>query len=318
MSDTTAPSAPDAGARPPFGDHMYVTDAGLETWLVFHRGIDLPAFAAYPLVDEPAGKAHLVEYFEQFAAIAAATGSGLLLETPTWRSNPEWGASLGHDLDELGRLVDASVELVDRVVERWSDGRPALVSGSVGPRGDGYVLGGTMTADEAAAYHRFQIDRMAAAGVDLVSALTIGYADEAIGVTQAAAGAGVPSVISFTVDTDGRLPSGQPLAEAIEQTDAGGAAPAHYMVNCAHPTHFAEVLDGAWLGRIGGIRANASALSHAELDAMETLDAGDPLDLAEHYRMLLGRLPALRVVGGCCGTDARHVAAIARACTAMR
>lgn len=97
-----------------------------------------------------------------------------------------------------------------------------------------------------------------------------------------------------------------------------GGYPAHYMINCAHPAHFDHVLDGAasWTTRIGGLRANASQLSHSELDEMVELDEGDPADLAARYVALRSSLPALQVVGGCCGTDHRHVAAIAAAWSA--
>jgi S-methylmethionine-dependent homocysteine/selenocysteine methylase len=106
------------------------------------------------------------------------------------------------------------------------------------------------------------------------------------------------------------------LAEAIEQTDAStNGYVTHFMVNCAHPTHFDHVLDGTapWASRIGGLRANASRLSHAELDEMVELDSGDPADLAARYVGLRSALPNLHVLGGCCGTDHRHVAAIANA-----
>jgi S-methylmethionine-dependent homocysteine/selenocysteine methylase len=138
--------------------------------------------------------------------------------------------------------------------------------------------------------------------------------DEAVGIARAAQAAGLESAISFTVETDGRLPSGQPLGDAIEQVDAEtGSAPAYFMVNCAHPTHFAAVLDGDWRERIAGIRANASKMSHAELDAADELDEGDPNELAAQYLALRDRLPNVNVLGGCCGTDDRHIAAIAAA-----
>lgn len=297
------------------GANALVTDAGLETWLVFHRGVDLPAFAAYPLVDDEAGRALLIEYYGNYLAIARSAGMGLVLETPTWRANPEWAATLGHDLDDLGRLLDASVQLVREAGAGWSSTEPLVVSGTLGPRGDGYVLGATMDAAAAQQYHSFQIGRLAAAGVDVVTALTIGYVEEAVGIVRSAAAHDVAAVISFTVETDGRLPSGAMLGEAIDAVDhATDGGPLHYMINCAHPTHFDHVLDdGTWRDRIGGIRANASTLSHAELDAMEVLDDGDPDDLAARYVALAERLPAVRVIGGCCGTDERHVAAIAAA-----
>jgi homocysteine S-methyltransferase len=301
-------------------DSTVVTDAGLETWLVFHRGVDLPAFAAYPLVATAEGRALLVEYYEHYIAIADEVGAAVALDTPTWRANPDWAANLGHDRTALAGFVAAAVELVADLRARRTGGLPFLVSGAVGPRGDGYVVGDLMDADEAARYHWFQVDAMARSGVDVVTALTLGYVDEAVGVCRAAQAAGVPAVISFTVETDGRLASGMPLGEAVTATDeATDGFPTHYMVNCAHPTHFAAALDdgAGWTARIGGLRANASQLSHAELDAMETLDEGDPAELAARYVQLRPALPGLQVLGGCCGTDHRHVAAIAQAWVAF-
>jgi len=308
-------------ARTPFPEPPtpVVTDAGLETWLVFERGIDLPAFAAYPLVATTDGRALLTEYYQHYIAIADAAGAAVVLEAPTWRANPDWAATLGHDRAALAQLIDASVDVVHRLRPRWTSEQPFLVGAAVGPRGDGYQIDGAMNADEAAEYHSFQIGRLADTPVDVVTAMTICYADEAIGITRAAADVDLPAVISFTLETDGRLPSGMSIGEAIETTDAAtGDYPTHYMINCAHPTHFDHVLDSTapWATRIGGLRANASTLSHAELDEMDHLDAGDPDDLAQRYVDLRSQLPALQVIGGCCGTDHRHVAAIATAfCT---
>ncbi len=300
--------------RTPFPDTTtVVTDGGLETWLIFQRGVDLPAFAAYPLVDTHEGRQMLIEYYGHYVQISESVDAAVVLEAPTWRANPDWAAVLGHDRDELGRLLDASIELLEDVRSGWKSDRPFLASGAVGPRGDGYVVDTAMSPTEAAEYHSFQVERMARAGVDVVTALTMGYVGEAAGVALAARAAGVPAVISFTLETDGRLPCGTPLGEAIAATDeVTGSYPVHYMLNCAHPTHFDHVLDGeaSWASRIGGLRANASALSHAELDEMVTLDDGDPTDLARRYVELRNALPALQVVGGCCGTDHRHVAAI--------
>jgi homocysteine S-methyltransferase len=298
----------------PTPDTVVITDAGLETWLVFDHGIDLPAFAAYPLVATPEGRALLNEYYGYYAEIARSIEAAVLLDAPTWRANPDWAATLGHDRAALAELIAAAVGVVDHARAGWTGSRPFLVGGAVGPRGDGYRIDSTMDADTAADYHSFQIAAMAAAGIDVVDALTLGYVDEAVGITRAAEDAGVPVVISFTVETDGRLPSGMSLAEAIEQTDAAtNGYVTHFMVNCAHPTHFDHVLDGAWAARIGGLRANASQLSHAELDEMVELDSGDPADLAARYVGLRSSLPNLHVLGGCCGTDHRHVAAIANA-----
>ena len=300
----------------PSTDGFIVTDAGLETWLVFGRGIELPAFAAYPLAASPEGRALLVEYYEHYVAIAHTHGAGTLLDTPTWRANPHWAATLGHDRTTLAELISASVRVLHDVRSRWAGDQPFLIGGTVGPRGDGYRADSMMDVHSAAEYHSFQIECMAAAGVDLVSALTMSAAEEAVGIALAAEAVGLPVVLSFTVDTDGRLPSGMSLADAITSTDSATAGYAtHYMVNCAHPAHFDHVLDHAapWVARIGGLRANASQRSHAELDEMVELDEGDPADLAARYVALRSSLPGLRVLGGCCGTDHRHVAAIVAA-----
>ncbi len=302
--------------RTPFppADTVVVTDAGLETWLVFDRGIELEAFAAYPLVATADGRAMLTEYYEHYVSIAQDVGAGVLLEAPTWRANPDWAATLGHDRTELAELIAASVGVVEQVRNDWGGAQPFLVGGTVGPRGDGYQIGDVMDAAAAENYHSFQIGCFATTATDVVTAMTMGYVEEAIGIARAAEAVGLPAVISFTVETDGRLPSGMALAEAIEATDAAtDGYPTHFMINCAHPTHFDHVLDGTavWAARIGGLRANASTLSHAELDEMEELDAGDPDDLAARYVGLRSALPALQVIGGCCGTDHQHVATIA-------
>ena len=300
----------------PSTDNILVTDAGLETWLVFQKGLELPAFAAYPLAATDEGTALLTEYYRHYASIAREHGTGVVLEAPTWRANPDWAATLGHDADDLERFIVAAVAVVEGVRKEFPDLDPFLVGGAVGPRGDGYRIDVAMTAEEAADYHSVQIGHLAKTSTDVVTAMTIGYADEAIGIAHAAMTVGLPVVVSFTVETDGRLPSGMSLGDAIERVDgATQSYPSHYMVNCAHPVHFEEVIrrGGSWVGRLGGLRANASQLSHAELDEMTELDDGDPADLAARYRDLRSWLPALTVVGGCCGTDHRHVGAITAA-----
>jgi S-methylmethionine-dependent homocysteine/selenocysteine methylase len=300
------------------GDRVFLTDGGLETTLVFHHGIELPAFAAFPLLDSADGRATLRDYFAPYLATAREQGAGFLLDTATWRANRDWGPQLGYDDAGLDRINRAAVAFAQELRDAAGDApAPILVNGVIGPRGDGYVAGELMSAAEARSYHELQVGAFAAAGADMVSAITMTYAEEAIGIAGAAAAAALPVAISFTVETDGRLPSGQALGEAIEQVDAETlGAPAYYMVNCAHPTHFADVLaagGGAWRGRIAGLRANASAKSHAELDAAEELDEGDPAALAADCAALRGVLPNVTVLGGCCGTDARHVAAVGAA-----
>jgi homocysteine S-methyltransferase len=295
---------------------LTLTDSGLETWLIFDRGTDLPLFASFPLLDDPAGRELLTEYFRAHLDIASRTGTGIVLETPTWRASSKWGAELGYDAAALDRVNQASVAFL-RDLGREHPDVELIVSGNIGPQGDGYDPEELLTPEVAAAYHRPQIESFAAAGADRVTLLTGTHAGEPIGIVQAAVDVGIPVVIAFTVETDGRLPSGQALHEAVAEVDAAtGGAALHYGINCAHPDHFSDALraDPAVTKRISLLRANASRMSHAELDAAEELDAGDPLELGDLYARLVAEHPELQVLGGCCGTDARHVDAIATAC----
>src|SRR5512132_1649104 len=299
-------------------DRPFIADGGLETTLIFHRGIDLPCFAAFDLLKDDAGRAELRAYFEPYVAIARERGVGVVLDTATWRANPDWADELGYSLDELDEVNRRAVELAEEIQAAAEDGRTAIViNGVVGPRGDGYNPTELMNAQDAERYHARQVQTFATTAADMVTAVTMTYPEEAIGVVRAAQAAGMPVAISFTVETDGRLPNGQAPKDAVEQVDAetGGAA-AYFMINCAHPTHFASVLDsedGAWLDRIRGLRANASTKSHAELDEADELDEGDPVALGADHRVLRERLRSVSVVGGCCGTDHRHVAAVSGA-----
>lgn len=287
----------------------FVTDGGLETDLVFHHGVDLPEFAAFPLLDDDGGRDLLARYYAGYAVVAAAARAGLLLETPTWRANTDWAARVGYDAPRTARANASAVTFL-RGLAAGYDVPAVLVAGQVGPRGDGYVAGEAPDPEEARGYHAPQVRAFADAGADLVSALTLTTAAEAVGVVLAARDAGLPVSVGFTVETDGRLPDGTPLAEAVAAVDAA-APPEHFVVNCAHPTHVLPGLDdGPWVARIGGTRVNASTMSHAELDAAEELDDGDPARLAADQMEVSRRLPGMRVLGGCCGTDVRHVAAM--------
>ncbi len=292
----------------------WLTDGGLETVMIFHEGLDLPNFAAFTLLDSDAGRAALTRYFLQFAGLARAAGTGLVLDTPTWRAGQTWGAVMGLDPAQVRQINLDAVAFAQKLrATQETDAMPILLNGVIGPSGDGYAMDSALSPDESFARHSLQARALADAGADLVTAVTMTHSGEAIGVARAAREAGVPVVLSFTVETDGRLPSGETLAEAIAATDAGtDSGPEFYMVNCAHPTHFSGVLHGGWVGRIGGIRANASRMSHAELDQATELDAGDPVEFGALYRDLGGLLPNLRVIGGCCGSDHRHVEAASR------
>jgi homocysteine S-methyltransferase len=303
MSSTHA-NLPQLAGRP------VVTDGGLETDLIFHHGVDLPDFAAFPLVDDDQGRDLLRRYYGEYIAIADRAGAAVQLETPTWRASADWGDRLGYSPAALRQVNRDAVSLLRRLRDD-SNLDTVLISGNLGPRGDGYVAGEAIDPDAAEAYHAPQIEALAEGGVDLITVLTLTGTGEAIGIVRAARSIGVPVAVSFTVETDGRLPDGTPLAAAVAEVDAAGG-PDYFMINCAHPTHIAPTLSdpGDWRSRIVGIRANASTLSHAELDEATELDDGNPTELAAAQDALRPQLPNLALVGGCCGTDARHVAAM--------
>lgn len=301
---------------PQLSGRPFLTDGGLETTLIFHDGFELPEFASFCLLDDQHGVEAMRRYYRRYADIAADIGTGFVMETPTWRANPRWAAKLGYDRDRLNDLNRRSVEFISNLRNEY-DGRigDIVLSGNIGPHDDGYDPSEKLSAGEAEKYHADQISVFADTEADLVTALTMTYADEATGIVRSAKSHGIPSVISFTVETDGKLPSGQSLAEAIQEVDRSSeGGPSYYMVNCAHPSHFDSVLDpkSDWAGRIYGTRVNASKMSHAELDESEELDEGSPEELAiDHVRLFSG-LPNLSIIGGCCGTDHRHISEAAR------
>jgi S-methylmethionine-dependent homocysteine/selenocysteine methylase len=308
-------------ALPQMGTDLFLTDGGLETSLIFHEGLTLPDFAAFDLLKDAAGEEALRKYFRTYAAIAARFGVGLILDSATWRASADWASRLGYNSERLAEMNRKAIRLLEEIRgEVESERTPVVISGCIGPRGDGYVPDRIMSEPDAEAYHREQVETFARTRADMLSAITMNYVEEAVGITRAAQYARMPVAISFTVETDGRLPSGQTLASAIERVDTATASyPAYYMINCAHPTHFEGVLTAGapWVERLRGLRANASRKSHAELNESTDLDIGDPAELGAQYARLKARLPRLNVMGGCCGTDHRHIEQIAQSCAPL-
>ncbi len=301
-------------ALPQLAGGIFLTDGGLETSLIFLDKIELPHFAAFTLLGDELGQERLRSYFVPYLELCAEMpGAGFVLETPTWRANPDWAALLGVDSADLRTANTLAAQMMCSMRSRWAPrlSGPIVVSGVIGPRGDGYIADAAGSVDAAANYHYLQAEALASGGVDMLEALTMTTSAEALGISMAAQRLGLPVAISFTVETDGRLPSGEALGDAIERVDAS-APPAYFAINCAHPTHLSPALTSGepWIARIRGLRANASTKSHAELDESTELDIGDPKDLAQRYRGLKGALPKLNVLGGCCGTDWRHIRAV--------
>lgn len=303
---------------PQLGQITFLSDGGIETSLIYDDGLELPYFAAFDLLRNHEGYAALRRYYRRYISIARTKDAGFILESPTWRASPDWATRLDYSMEELDDLNRRAVSLMQELREEFEVPlSPIVISGCIGPRGDGYDPGAIMSAEEAERYHQRQIRTFADTNVDMVTAITMTNINEAVGIVNAAKAARVPVAISFTVETDGRLPTGEALALAINTVDtATERAPVYFMVNCAHPSHFTDVLeqDGAWTSRIKGVRANASRCSHAELDAMTELDPGNPGELALQYLELKNRLPGLRVLGGCCGTNQHHIEEISKLC----
>jgi len=307
-------------ALPQLNGQLFLTDGGIETTLIFHQGFELPYFAAFDLLKNGEGRDGLHKYFLPYVEIAKKHGVGFVLESATWRASPDWAEQLGYTPEALRAANRKAIELLREIRdEHETDETKLVISGCVGPRGDGYSPDNLMTADEAERYHSVQIDTFAGTAADMITAITMTHAEEAIGVTRAAKAAGMPVVISFTVETDGKLPTGQTLKDAIEQVEAAThGGPAYYMINCAHTTHFEGALAAGeqWTRRIRGLRANASRLSHAELDEAVELDDGNPEEFGTQHRDLQSIFTHVNVIGGCCGTDHRHVEKVCRAIAA--
>ena len=297
---------------PQLNGDLFLADGGMGTTLIFHSGLDIPYFCAFPLLDDPTSNDILMNYFRSYAAIAQEMETGFILDSgPTWRASRDWGNKLGYSTEDLDRFNRIAIEAMCEIRNEYElDSSPMVVSGCMGPRGDGYEPGELMNPDDAQRYHATQIETFADTEADLITAMTMTYSEEAIGIARAARSVELPAVISFTVETDGRLPTGQSLADAINYVDdMTSGAPAYYMINCAHPTHFKTTLehDSNWTNRIRGIRLNASCLSHAELNEATELDDGDVTDLGIHVSVICESFPHINVVGGCCGTDHRHI-----------
>ncbi|MEM8720866.1 MAG: homocysteine S-methyltransferase family protein [Cyanobacteria bacterium P01_G01_bin.39] len=306
---------------PQLGNKLFLTDGGTETTLIFHQGLNLPEFAAFDLLKDIFGYEVLINYFRSYAQLAQKYQVGFILESVTWRASQDWGKKLGYSEVDIASFNRLAIALLEDIRDEYETKQtPMVISGCIGPRGDGYNPTELMSPQEAQQYHSHQITTLAQTNADFITAMTITHTAEAVGICRAAQTANIPVVISFTLETDGKLPTGKSLADAIADVDqATDYAPIYYMINCAHPLHFAHILQagGEWIERIKAIRANASIKSHTELDEADILDDGNPLELGIQYRKLQTLLPNLNILGGCCGTDIRHIEAICKSALSL-
>jgi len=293
---------------PQLGRDIYACYIGMTTEIIYRDGIDLPGFASYPLLLNPVHKNLIRNYNCNLVDLARDQNVGLILDSETWAANRDRGAELGFSPDDLRKLNIEAIELIAGVREEKGD-LPTVLCGQVGPRGDGYAPTDQMSTHEAEDYHSEQIEVYSNTEADLVSGFTLCYPEEASGVVRAAQRFDMPVAIAFTVETDGRLPTGVSVKEAIEQVDEesdGGAL--YYLINCAHPDHFTSIFsDEPWMKRLRGVVANSSRCSHAELEVAEELDEGDPDELGIQVGGLRKQFSHFNILGGCCGSNLRHM-----------
>ena len=294
---------------PDEAEKKYLVYAGTGTDLIFNHGVELPGFASFPLLEQPETRAILRDQMKALVDLAGEMQLGCILDAPTWMANADRAAPLGYDAARLNDVNRDGVALMEEV--RQATGRDdILVSACIGPRFDPYADIPPVTVEEARQYHGAQLDSLKETSIDLVTAYTFNRPSEAAGCILAARDVGIPIIMSLVVETDGRLADGTKLVDALDQIDAATDASAlFFMVNCAHPTHFARVLDGH--PRLRGIVANASSCSHAELDEAKELDEGDPHQLGQQIAQIVRDNPSIKVFGGCCGTDMRHLKSMA-------
>jgi len=289
----------------------FMTDGGIETDLIFNKGIDLPEFAAFDLLKNEEGIEVLRKYYLDYLNVSKQNCRGFILEAPTYRANPDMALKIGYSLESLDAMNRLAVQEMEKIRDdNENENFKIAISVCIGPRGDGYFPDKKMSIEMAEEYHSVQIKIVSDTNADFVSAFTMNYNEEAIGIVNAAKKNNIPVVISYTVETDGKLPSGESLEESITSLDKiTDNYVSYFMINCAYPDHFANILEPKkkWTKRIKGIRANSSSKSHAELNESETLDKGNKEELAKGFLHLKTLLPNLSIIGGCCGTDHTHL-----------
>jgi len=303
-------------ALPNETNRLFLTDGGTETWLIHKRGLELPYFSSFHLLNDARATEEIRSYYRSFADIAVEHGTAFIFDSLTYRASTDWGELLGYSAGALAEMNLMALELYREVAhESGLADSDAIISGCIGPKGDAYEQNAALAADGAQEYHQVQVDTFKSGDVDIVTALSLSSSQEAIGIVRAAQAAGLQSAISFMVEKDHCLQSGESLQTAIETVDrATGAAAAYFMVNCAHPIDFGPALtDGKWVSRVHGIRANSSKQEHSLLNTLGHLDEGNPEELAGEYASLKSRYPDMNVFGGCCGTDFTHVRQISSA-----
>lgn len=296
-----------------------ITDGGIETRIMFETNLSMdPELQVAALVPDPDGAAALRSIYESYIKAAGEFGLPIVIGTPTFRASLNFARRAGHGGEESVRELNVGAVRLLRQLREDSDHRPIFIAGVIGPSGDAYTPGDALGAPEAAAYHRLQTEVLAEEGVEFLFAPTFPAVDEALGVAMAMGRSGLPYVVSFVLDTAGRVLDGTPLTAAIERIDNEALPPPlYYSISCVYPDVAARALEDAardsktLVGRIAELKANGSPLGTDELVRLDHIEATPPEPFAELLWSLHESHPVLRVIGGCCGTDDRHIRALA-------
>lgn len=267
------------------------------------------------LVYDQKSAAALAEIHHEYFRIAANAGLPMMAFTDTWRASAERIACSRF----CGRNVNADcASLLCNVRERYSSVTPIFVGGLIGCRGDAYKPAEALDKDAAFDFHAPQIEALGDTNVDFLFAATLPAVTEARGIALRMAATSKPYIISFVIRPDGTVLDGTPLGQAIDLIDQESInPPLAYCINCVHPTVLLSALDNGPFNRLIGIQGNTSKKCPEELDGFECLDTQEPAEFAQDMWHAVKK-GNLQICGGCCGTDARHISALAQLIVAER
>jgi len=307
---------------PRLENKFYLTEGGSETEILYKWSFELPEFAMFTLLDDPEADNVIRGMFRRYFDVAAEHGTAMLLNGHDYRASPDWGAKLGYSSEDLRNVQHRVIRFLDDLRAEYADRvSDVYIAACIGPRGDAYGTGGDISADESEDYHSVQLHNLDGTAADMAVAATFNNVPEAIGVIRAANSIGIPIGVSLTLTPEGRLRSGPSLREAIETIDeASGGGAVWFGTNCAHPVEFEPALAdaGPWLERLRYIRPNAAKMDKIALCSLGHLEDGDPVELGQQMGEVARRFPRVDILGGCCGTDERHLSQIAQNVNAIR
>ncbi|MCB8822139.1 homocysteine S-methyltransferase family protein [Microvirga rosea] len=297
---------------------VFLTDGGIETRLIYEFSLGLRDFASFPELFDSRGRAALRKVYTSYLDVAAQSGRPMLIGSPTWRAHPDGLRHAGFgEPDDLTRVNTEAVSFLRELRREMKLEKQVYIAGVIGPRGDGYRAEGAPQTEEAQHYHHAQARALADAGVDFLYAPTFASRTELIGVALAMAGTGCTYALAPVINGHGDLPDGSSLSEVISFIDATvQPRPLYYLTGCVHASTFSDAvadddrLQPLMPKRLVGMKANASALPPEKLNDLDHVEGDEPAAFARGILNLHNKY-SLRILGGCCGTDAGHIRALA-------